>query len=69
MLAFDRHGHRLGSGKGFYDRYLEGLNARTIGVAFECQMHSEDLPVEPHDRPLDCVVTEQQVYMVRNFRR
>ncbi len=64
LVAFDRKGHRLGSGKGFYDRYLQGFNATTIGVAFECQRHNQDLPVEAHDRRLDFVVTEQQILRV-----
>lgn len=61
LVAFDKKGHRLGSGKGFYDRYLQGFNAVSVGVAFECQMHNEDLPVEAHDRSLDFVVTERQI--------
>lgn len=66
LVAFDQKGYRLGSGKGFYDRYLQGFNGRTIGIAFECQKHSQALPIEPHDQPVDFVVTEDKVYQARN---
>lgn len=57
LLAFDRRGHRLGYGRGFYDRFLRTTRGYTIGIAFSIQ-EVERLPVEDHDRPLDCVVTE-----------
>ena len=58
MLAFDPDGHRLGYGGGYYDRTLAGLpNARAIGVAYSGQ-EVLSLPREPHDHPLDLIVTE-----------
>jgi 5-formyltetrahydrofolate cyclo-ligase len=62
MLAFDSRGNRLGSGKGFYDRFLATnpilkQRALIMGVAFEAQ-RVEDLPTEAHDYRLDAVVTE-----------
>ena len=57
-VAFDKEGHRMGRGRGFYDRLLkETPNAYKIGVAFEFQM-VESVPVEPHDVMMDCVVSE-----------
>ncbi|HEY5663063.1 MAG TPA: 5-formyltetrahydrofolate cyclo-ligase [Ilumatobacter sp.] len=58
-LAFTRRGDRLGQGGGWYDRVLAGVrdDCVTIGVAFAPQLVDE-LPVEPHDRPVDLVVTE-----------
>lgn len=58
-LAFTRDGLRLGRGGGFYDRFLALLPASTIklGVCFDTQI-VETLPAEPHDHPLDMVVTE-----------
>lgn len=62
LLAFDRAGHRLGYGAGYYDRTLEGLRARgpvrAIGLAFAAQELPE-LPAEPHDQRLDWIVTER----------
>ena len=34
LLAFDTKGYRVGYGKGFYDRFLEGLNTEKIGLSF-----------------------------------
>jgi len=55
-LAFDSHGYRLGRGKGFYDRLLAAVSGRTCGVAYDTQLVST-LPVEPHDVPLNCILT------------
>ena len=59
-VALDRKGNRLGRGKGFYDRLLSTTSSPTIGVACDFQLVDE-VPVEPHDRPLDCVVTSDEV--------
>lgn len=67
LIAFDTKGHRLGSGKGFYDRYLRGLNVPKVGVAFECQKHEGLLPAEAHDQPLDQVVTESRTYLAKKI--
>lgn len=57
-VAFTRAGDRLGRGKGYYDRYLsrEGFRAYCVGVCYEHQVVDE-LPVEPHDRRMDKVVS------------
>jgi len=58
LLAFDRGGHRLGYGGGFYDRTLASLETKlAIGIAYAGQEVGE-LPVLPHDHKLDMVVTE-----------
>lgn len=59
-VALDAHRNRLGRGKGFYDRLLSTTNCPTIGVVCDFQMVDE-VPVEQHDRPLDCVVTSDGV--------
>jgi 5-formyltetrahydrofolate cyclo-ligase len=61
MLAFDPDGHRLGYGGGYYDRTLAGLpHARAIGIAYAGQ-EVLSLPREPHDHPLDVIVTENGI--------
>ena len=59
-VALDSKRNRLGRGKGFYDRLLTNTTSPTIGVACEFQLVDE-VPVEPHDRPLDCIVTSDTV--------
>lgn len=59
-VALDSQRNRLGRGKGFYDRLLGSTTCATIGVVCDFQLVDE-VPVEPHDRPLDCVVTSDTV--------
>lgn len=61
-VAFDVRGRRLGRGRGHYDATLAQLPATTprVGLAFELQIVDE-VPQEPHDVPLDAVVTEDRV--------
>lgn len=63
LLAFDREGHRLGYGGGYYDRTLAKLRAQrqiiAVGLAFAAQ-EAPSVPHEPHDQRLDWVVTERE---------
>lgn len=63
-LAFDRTGHRLGAGKGYYDRFLAGLQVPKIALAFAFQL-VERVPIEPHDQRVDIIVTENEVIICR----
>jgi 5,10-methenyltetrahydrofolate synthetase len=59
--VFDRNGHRLGYGKGFYDRFLvRAPQAVRIGLAFSCQV-VEHLPAQEHDVPMDILFTEEEI--------
>ncbi|MEN6407817.1 MAG: 5-formyltetrahydrofolate cyclo-ligase [Thermoguttaceae bacterium] len=62
-VAFDREGHRLGYGMGYYDKFLHQIRSDTVklGVCFESQLFPE-IPVLPHDIVVDAVVTERAVY-------
>lgn len=61
-MAFDRNGHRLGRGKGFYDRFLiKYPDVKTIGICFDFQL-LEEIPVEPHDRVVNEVLTYSDVF-------
>lgn len=62
MAAFDRRCHRIGYGRGYYDRAIEALRGKGIrpvlaGLAFAVQ-EIEEVPVEAHDAGLDFVATE-----------
>lgn len=55
-LAFDREGHRIGYGGGFYDKFLEREPKHpTLALCYEFQM-LEHLETEEHDIPVDCVL-------------
>jgi 5-formyltetrahydrofolate cyclo-ligase len=61
VVAFDRTCHRLGYGKGYYDRFLANTTATTIGVAYERQ-RLEKIPTESHDVALHAIATEERWY-------
>jgi 5-formyltetrahydrofolate cyclo-ligase len=64
LAAFDRTGHRIGYGAGFYDRTLAGLRAKkpvcAVGVAYASQALPK-IPSETHDERLDYVLTEREL--------
>lgn len=51
-LGFDKRKHRLGSGKGYYDRFLKEIKIPTIGVGFKEQLSLSFLPIEEWDVPV-----------------
>ena len=59
LLGFDKHGTRLGYGKGHYDRTLAIMSKKPklIGLAFAAQ-EIDFIPAAPHDVPLDAILTE-----------
>ncbi|MEG0506008.1 MAG: 5-formyltetrahydrofolate cyclo-ligase [Longicatena sp.] len=61
LVAFDEELHRLGHGKGYYDRYLKNYKGIRIGLAYECQKVAS-IPCEEHDESLDMIVTEMKIY-------
>lgn len=67
-LGFDRVGRRLGRGKGFYDRLLAGASGVFWGVGYDLQLVAE-LPGEPHDVVLNCIVTPAHWLEVVSARR
>ena len=62
LTAFDRHGTRLGYGKGFYDNFLRELprSIKRIGIAFSTQEVEYILPLS-HDEPLNTIITEREI--------
>lgn len=60
-VAFDRSGHRVGYGGGFYDRFLEKHpGIKRVAVAFDFQMFPA-VPSEPTDISPEIIVTEKEV--------
>ena len=68
LACFDRRGHRIGYGAGYYDRSLERLRAMkdvfAVGVAYGvCEIGA--VPYEAHDQPLDVILTDQETIVIR----
>ena len=59
--AFDEKGVRLGSGQGYYDRFIPELpiTTRKVALAFEEQVVPQ-IPTEPHDRHVDIIITNKR---------
>lgn len=68
LAAIDTQGNRIGYGGGFYDRTLAGLRAAggpvdAIGLCLDTQV-VDSIAAEPHDQPLDYVLTEARMIKV-----
>jgi len=62
LLGFTASGDRLGQGAGHYDRWIASNPPdMAIGLAWDCQL-VESLPCEPHDRPLNAVITPTRLF-------
>ncbi len=62
-VAFDEEGHRMGRGRGFYDRFLSKFNGKKIGVCFDIQIFPE-VPRDPHDIRMDVIITDERVLRI-----
>jgi 5-formyltetrahydrofolate cyclo-ligase len=64
LLAFDRSGHRIGYGAGYYDMTIDALRAKksilAVGIAFATQ-ELANVPSTPRDARLDLVLTERDI--------
>jgi 5-formyltetrahydrofolate cyclo-ligase len=70
LLAFDRRGHRLGYGAGYYDMTINALRSTkaitAVGIAFALQ-EIDAVPMTPRDARLDLVLTEREVIDCRGL--
>jgi 5-formyltetrahydrofolate cyclo-ligase len=64
-VSYDRLGYRLGYGGGYYDRYLPGARAFTVGLAREALIIDGGAPREEHDVPVRCLITETHATRLR----
>jgi len=64
LVGFDAQGHRLGTGGGYYDRWLAAPRTtprpRYLGYAYALQQ-VEQIPCEPWDVRLDAIITEKGI--------
>jgi 5-formyltetrahydrofolate cyclo-ligase len=65
-LVFDKRCNRLGRGRGYYDRFLKTLPTTTKkrALAYDTQI-IDSIPIDEHDIPMDYVITESRVLMIR----
>ncbi len=70
LLAFDRAGHRIGYGAGYYDMTIAQARALkpvvAVGLAFAAQEIAH-VPATPRDAPLDLVLTERETIDLRRM--
>lgn len=64
LLAYDRKGHRVGYGKGYYDKFLEKCNPNTmtVGLSFFDPV-KEITDIEPFDTLLDYCITPKKLWV------
>lgn len=59
-LAFHADGHRLGRGKGFYDRTLADFTGLKVGVCYQFNI-LKSVPTESHDVGMDYIITDEKI--------
>ncbi len=61
-VAFDEKGGRIGTGQGYYDRFIPKLSSTTrkVALAFNCQIFPQ-IPMESHDKYVDIIITEDRI--------
>lgn len=64
-IAWDESGHRLGYGKGYYDRYLANIQTKSIGLAYDLQV-LENIPHEKNDFRVNMIITEKRVLTIHD---
>lgn len=62
-IVFDKRGHRLGFGGGYYDRLLAGYHGRKVALAFDFQL-VESLPATVWDERVDVIITEERIIQI-----
>ncbi len=64
-VVFSKAGHRIGFGKGYYDRFLSSManHPYKIGLCYDWQL-TETLPHEPHDVSMDLILTDERTLRI-----
>ena len=65
ILAYDRIGGRLGFGGGYYDDLFNACTCPKVGIGYSFQ-EVDRVPMEPHDRKLDIIITENETIRVKH---
>lgn len=63
LLAFDKYGHRVGFGKGYYDKFLAACKptCKKIGISFFEEVIIDD--INPFDQAMDLCITPRDVIL------
>jgi len=59
-IAFDKKGNRIGYGGGYYDRLLNKVKGKKVGIAYDFQI-LDSIPAEGHDAGVDMIVTDRNI--------
>ena len=61
-VAFDEKGGRIGSGDGYYDRFIPHLpvTTRKVALALDDQIIPQ-VPIESHDKHVDIIITDKRI--------
>ena len=70
-VVFDLSGHRIGYGKGYYDRFLQhpGRRAHLVGLCHDFQVIDGALPADLHDIQMEILVTDRRIIRCGSNRR
>ncbi len=68
VLAYDQKGHRIGYGKGFYDRFMSKCNPNTIFVGLSFFEPEPEIFFEATDVPLNFCITPKKTVAFQNNR-
>ena len=63
-ICFDKKFNRIGFGKGYYDRFLNGFRGITIGICFSDQISEVEIESEKTDVQLQYIVSEKNIFMI-----
>ena len=63
-LLFDRKGHRLGYGGGYYDKFFEKFSVKKAGLCYNAFM-VDYLPRADHDAPVDIIITQDEIFDIK----
>lgn len=66
LLGYDQNGHRVGYGKGFYDRFLEQCNKTTVFVGLSFFEPEPEIFFEATDVPLNFCITPKKILFFKN---
>jgi len=61
-VAFDEKGGRIGTGEGYYNKFIPQLpiTTRKVALALECQI-VQQVPVDSHDKHVDIIITDERI--------